>query len=229
MSRPVLARQNFSNAIYRRANTDIASAGGTGSTDPKLTVMSSDNHVYFYSDVNSDRCLDLVRNLRDIDVLLINQRDSRMLGDEHPFVPIWLHINSNGGDLFTALAVADQINMLQSPVYSIVEGCAASAATLISTSCTKRYILPSSFMLIHQLSTMFWGKHEDFEDEIVIQNMAMEAIVNVYAKNTKMSEEFLRESLRRETWMDANDCVKLGLADEIMAVRQNPRFSNVTK
>jgi len=130
--------------------------------------------------------------------------------------PIWLHINSYGGSLFTAFSVADQIALLKTPVYSIVEGICASAATLISLSCAKRYILPNSFMLIHQLSSFMWGTHEQFKDEMEVQQKLMTRLVNFYTSRSKATEEQLRAMLTRDYWMDADEALNLGMVDTIL-------------
>ena len=181
---------------------------------PALTVESIDNHVYFYSRVDEDRCLALMRQLREIDARLRTERLTRSLGADFQ-VPIWLHINSFGGDVFSAFATADQIAQLDTPVYSIAEGCAASAATLISVACTKRYIQPNAYLLIHQFSSFFWGKHEEFKDEMVLQDMLMERFVTFYKAHTHLSKAQVRKKLKHDFWMDAEQAVALGFVDAV--------------
>jgi len=202
--------RHFLNGIEYRADL-----GGEQAATPRLTVETVDNHIYFYADVDSDRCLALIRAVREADSLLRNEHSSRGM-DGMPLIPIWLHIHSYGGSLFTAFSIADQLAMIKSPVYSVVEGICASAGTLISMACTKRFILPSSFMLIHQLSGMVWGTHEQFKDEMTLQSKAMDRLVEFYAQKSKSTNEEIRSMLTRDFWMDAETCVKLGFADEIL-------------
>ncbi len=187
-----------------------------GSDDPqRLTVETVDNHVYFYADVDSDRCLALMRAIRETDADLRSEHLSRGL-DGSPYTPIWLHIHSYGGDLFAGFSVADQLSMIKSPVYAIVEGISASAATLIAMVCTRRYILPNSFMLIHQLSSQMWGTHEQFKDEMNLQSKAMDRLVEFYAAHSKVAAEQIREMLAHDFWMDAEACIENGFVDEIL-------------
>ncbi len=183
---------------------------------PRLTVETMDNHVYFYADVDSDRCLALIRAIREADSELRSEQLSRGLEGQPP-TPIWLHIHSYGGDLFTGFSVADQLAMIKSPVYAVIEGICASAATLIAMSCQQRYILPNSFMLIHQLSSFMWGTHEQFKDEMNLQNKAMDRLVQFYVQRAQVTEEQLREMLTRDFWLDAEACVEHGFVDEILA------------
>jgi ATP-dependent Clp protease, protease subunit len=179
----------------------------------RTTVENDDNHIYFYADVDSEHSLSLMRLVRKIDVKLRTEHIARDSAEQRP---IWLHIHSHGGSLFSGFSLADQLTAVKSPIYSVVEGISASAATLISMACTKRYILPNSFMLIHQLSGFLWGKHEDFRDEMSMQTKAMERLVQFYLKRSKLTEEEIRSRLTRDYWIDADTCVAEGFADEIL-------------
>jgi ATP-dependent protease ClpP protease subunit len=205
---------NIHNRLYAQGIEYRAGIGHSAEI-PRLTVETVDNHIYFYADVDSDRCLALIRSIRETDSRLRGEYLSRDL-EGMPATPIWLHIHSYGGDLFTGFSVADQLKMIQTPIYSIVEGICASAGTLISMSCVKRYILPSSFMLIHQLSGLKWGTHEQFKDEMTLQNKAMDRLVEFYAAHSKTSADEIRSMLTRDFWMDAEAAVKQGFADEVL-------------
>lgn len=181
-----------------------------------LTVESIENHIYFYSDVTPDRCLALIRAIREIDVWLRNERLSRSIPEDYPMQPIWLHINSGGGDLFSGLAISDQIKQFKTPVYSVIEGYAASAATLISMACHKRYILPNSFMMIHQLSSMTWGTYEELKDEVFLQEMVMNRMLDFYANNSNMERAEIENMLKRNSWMDSKQALERKFVDEVI-------------
>lgn len=203
---------------HTRGDMQYKSRGNQQGDGPRLsssTVETIDNHIYFYADVESDKCLDLIRAVREKDSDLRSEHLSRGL-DGQPLTPIWLHIHSYGGSLFTAFSIADQLSMIKSPIYSIVEGVAASAATLLAMSGDKRYILPNSFMLVHQLSSFMWGTHEQFKDELELQNKIMDRLVAFYVSKAKVKEDEIREMLKRDYWMDAEHCVKLGFVDEVL-------------
>ena len=183
---------------------------------PKLTVESFDNHVYFYADVDTDRCLAMIKTIRELDSKLRMERETRWVGgDKHVPHPIWLHIQSGGGDLFAGLAIADQLSMIQTPIYSIIEGLCASAATLISLSCEKRFIMPMGFMLIHQFKTALWGKHEEFKDEMKLQEMLIEMLICFYMDHSKLGRDTVTEMLKHDTWFNASKAIDTGLVDEI--------------
>lgn len=180
------------------------------------TVEVADNRIYFYADVDSTNCLKLTKHLREVDAKLRSENVARGV-DETSQMPIWLHIHSYGGDLFTGFSVADQIQMLHSPVYAVVEGICASAATLIAMACKRRTMLKSSFMLVHQLSGIMWGTHEQFKDQLNLQSKVMDRLVQFYVDHSKVSEDEVRSMLTRDTWLDAETCVNHGFVDAILS------------
>lgn len=179
-----------------------------------LTVETFDTHVYFYSHVDTDRALALMRELRALDQRLRAEALTRNL-EGVAAVPIWLHINSGGGDPFSAFAVADQIARLNTPVHTVIEGVGASAATIISVAGHRRFIQPNSYMLIHQFAAWFVGKYEEFKDEMRLQDMLIDRMATFYASHSKLSKEQMREKLKSDWWLDAYQALEVGLVDQV--------------
>jgi ATP-dependent protease ClpP protease subunit len=181
-----------------------------------VTVETVDNHVWFYAEVDPDRCLETIRRIKEIDIRLLNERYTRDLPDDFPHVPIWLHVNSPGGDLFSGFDMADQLRSIRSPIYSIVEGLCASAATFVALPCDKRYIRPLGKILIHQFWTMHWGSHSEFEDEMKLQKDLMEDMVAFYRRHSGVTKKSLRQMLKHDTWFNAKEALDLGFVDKII-------------
>jgi ATP-dependent Clp protease protease subunit len=135
---------------------------------------------------------------------------------EDYFTPIWLHIQSPGGDLFAGLALADQLSRVKSPIHSIVEGFAASAATLVSMSCSKRFIQPSAFILMHQLGGANFGAYDELQDKMHLLDMMMEVVTEFYVNKTGLEKEVIKNILSRDSWFSAKESLELGLVDEIL-------------
>lgn len=175
-------------------------------------IHSNDNHIYFYSSVTKKSMFELNKEIRHVSQKMID------IGNKYEIDPpsIKLHINSNGGSIFAAMSCIDTIVTCKVPIHSIIEGAAASAATLISVVCEERYIKPHSFMLIHQLSTVFWGKMQEFDDEMKNLGNLMKIIKNIYKKHTKVPPKKLDEILKHDLWWDADTCLKFNLVDEIL-------------
>lgn len=180
--------------------------------DKPVGIEVEENHVYFYCPVMERESLELVRIIRRLDIEMKYLAD-RIGLQQNP--PIHLHIQSPGGDIFSALNICDVISSCKTDVFTYVEGSAASAATMISCSGTKRFITKNSFMLVHQPQIAWAGKHDEFIDEIENQKNIFSAVTQVYLDKTKMSSEQLHEMLTHELWLPASKCIELGLVDEI--------------
>lgn len=181
-------------------------------TEENLDVEESNNDIYFYTGVTKKSVFELNKKLASTSSNLVNI--SNALNIEIP--QINLHINSGGGSLLDSFASIDYIRKCKAPVHSIIEGSAASAATLMSVVAKKRSITKHSFMLIHQLSAGMWGKFESMKDEMNNATMFMDVINDIYSKHTKIPKNVLKDILKRDIYMDAKTCLKYGLVDNIL-------------
>ena len=169
-----------------------------------------ENNLYFYGDITEPNALELNAALYEMDKKLCV---TNLFLDVKPNIN--LRINSYGGSLFAGLATVDAIRNLKSEVHSYIEGAAASAATLISVVCNKRYIGKYSKMLIHQLSASSYGKYTELEDDMENNKHLMDTIKAVYKEYTKVPMKKLNEILKHDLWFDSKTCLKLGLVDFI--------------
>ena len=110
----------------------------------------------------------------------------------------------------------DTILRAKVPVHTYVDGFCASAATFLSVVGSRRFMSRNSYMLIHQLSTQFWGKYSEFEDEKKNLDLMMITIKNIYKKYTKVPLKELNTILKHDLLWDAEMCLEYGLIDEII-------------
>jgi ATP-dependent Clp protease protease subunit len=127
-----------------------------------------------------------------------------------------LYITSNGGLVYQVFGAIDTIRGMKVPVYTICKGIVASAGTLLSLAGKKRYITESSYMLIHELRSGYWGKFTHLSESLENSKQLMEHIKNWYLLRTKMSSEELDEQLRKDISWNAQMCLEKGLVDEII-------------
>ena len=170
-----------------------------------------DNRIYFYAEVDSEQVLKLNRNLREITGEMLH---SARIEERSP-ASIFLHVHSYGGDMFAGFAAMDEVMGCGVPVTSIIDGAAASAATLITVSATHRVIRPHAYVLIHQISSVFWGKYSEMKDEMENMERFMDMLKGVYSTYTKVTPEMLDEILEHDLWFDADTALKYGIVDEI--------------
>jgi ATP-dependent protease ClpP protease subunit len=178
------------------------------------TVETIGNRIYFYSDVTRKEILKLNKEIVQLDNGLMT--NALEWSSPQDAVPIFLHINSNGGSVFDAFAAVDYIRNAKTPTISVIDGCAASAATIMSVVADKRLINKHAYMLIHQLSSWCYGKYEELIDDMKNNDELMKRIKEIYRENTKIPEKKLKEILKRDLWLDAETCLECGLVDEII-------------
>jgi len=183
-------------------------------SDEKRDIIKSVfNRIYFYSDINSTNVLNLVQTLKQNDNEFIVK--SKELNLEN-LIPIYLHIQSYGGEIFSGFSAMDNILMCKSPVITIVDGICASAGTFLSIVGKKRLITKNSYMLIHQLSSFHWGKYSELEDQKQNMDNFMIKIKEIYTEYTKIPKVVLDDILKHDLFFDSNKCLEYGLVDEII-------------
>lgn len=191
----------------------IASLSGGDRVD----VMGT--KIFYYASIEQDKILDLNKHLHEVSgKILMRNNESTLGSNAFTNTPIMLHIKSYGGSVFAGLAGMDTIQDIQKrvPVYTIVEGCSASAGTFLSVVGTKRYMRKNAWMLIHQLSSGFWGKYAEIKDEVENLDRLMDTIKRIYKEHTKVPMKEIDGILKRDIWWDAQTCLKYGLIDEII-------------
>lgn len=195
----------------RHAEAPTPASNTDQSASPK--AEAADTHLYFHCSVQPADVLTLMRSLRETDARLQQESIAR---STYFTTPIWLHVKSYGGSILDAFAVADCIQQCTSPIYSIVEGYACSAASIIAAACTKRLIQPNAYVLIHQFSSFVIGTYEQFKDDMILQDMLIEQMVDFYHAHSKLKRKQVRAMLQRDTWMNAQQALEAGLVDEIL-------------
>ena len=138
-----------------------------------------------------------------------------------------LYINSPGGSVTAGLAIYDTMQYSKSNIQTICVGQAASMAALILAAGTggKRFVLPSSRVLIHQP----WGGAHGQARDIGIQ--AKEIIrlkkltIQYFAKHSGKDFDQIAEDMERDFYMSAEDAVAYGIADSILTREKNGKTS----
>jgi ATP-dependent protease ClpP protease subunit len=180
-------------------------------TEDTSSIVRENNSIYFYSEIDRDSIFKLLGFLREAEeYCLLTSYKTRVEN-----IPIYLHINSNGGCIHSAFSAIDAIKKCRVPVYSVIEGATASAGTLISVVCKKRFIRPNAYMLIHQLSSSCWGKMNEIEDEYKNLTELMERITQIYIDNSKMRKKQLDAMLKHDLWLNTEVAIANGLVDAL--------------
>ena len=183
---------------------------GTEATEKHISVQ--DNKIYFYSGVNRNSCSELNKKMSELETKALTL--SLNLDIDPPAIKIY--INSGGGSVVAGIASMDSILRSKVPIETHVDGFCASAATFMSVVGNYRAMSRNSYMLIHQVSTQFWGTYANFDDEKKNLDLMMKTIKDVYKKYTKLPMRKLDEILKHDLMWDAKTCLEYGLIDEIV-------------
>ena len=173
------------------------------------------DRIIFLDGTVTDLCADLVI----AQLLFLDGQDTEK--------DINLYINSPGGLVTAGLAVYDTMQYLKSDIQTICVGQAASMAALILAAGTpgKRFVLPSSRVLIHQP----WGGVQGQARDIGIQTKEIVRLkkltINYFAKHTGKDESKIATDIERDLFLSAEDAVAYGVVDAILTRERNGKTS----
>ncbi len=141
------------------------------------------------------------------------------LANEDPKADISLYINSPGGSVYDGMAIFDTINFIKPDVATYGIGLQASMGAFLLSSGTKgkRFVLPSSRVMIHQPSSGTQGKVTDQEISLRESIRIKKLLNEILAKNTGQKLSKIEKDVDRDYWMDAKEAVAYGLADKVIA------------
>lgn len=132
---------------------------------------------------------------------------------------ITVKLNSCGGDLYTGIAIHNAIKALGSQVSVIVEGIAASAASVIMCAGDTVQVYPGSLVMIHEpaCTVIDYCNIDDLKGIIKMLNAGIDATAEIYAVKTGDTVEHLKSMMHKETWMTGKDAIENGFADELLS------------
>jgi ATP-dependent Clp protease protease subunit len=158
---------------------------------------------------------DLVANLVVAQMLFLQMED--------PKRDINLYINSPGGSVTAGLAIYDTMQFVTCDVATYCVGVAASMGAVLLTAGTKgkRYALPNSDIMIHQVSGGAQGTASDVERTVEYMFRLKKRLIKIMAHHTGKSEDRIKEDSDRDYWITAEEAKEYGLVDEVVKSRKD--------
>lgn len=193
-----------------------------GMQSPMVVEHSSLNAstISVFDRLMMDRIIFLGEEIDDVVANIINAQLLFLSSDEdEKKEPIWMYINSPGGDCYSGLAVYDTGRMISSPLYTFVMGLAASMAFIIAISGEEghRYALPHSRLLLHQpWSNSGGGQATDIEIANIEMQELKTDLIGIVAEHTKNDKKKVRRDAERDMWFTAKRAVEYGAIDKII-------------
>jgi ATP-dependent Clp protease, protease subunit len=194
------------------------------STLSEKQIYTIGNKIVFMSNINDQSASILIKQLCELEQAILEDKKTIVEPKSTKYVdiilqnkPILLELTTSGGSVISAFSIINCMNNLKVDVHTIINGCAASAGTLISLAGKKRYIYKYSYVLIHEIRSSFWGKLTTIEDQYNNTQKMMTNIIDYYKQYLKMEEKELTDILQRDRFLSPDDCLKIGLVEQILS------------
>jgi len=131
---------------------------------------------------------------------------------EHGPGDITVRINSGGGIAFDGVAIYSLLRSHEGSKHVIVDGIAASAASLILMAGDTREIRDGAMVMIHDAAGLTFGTAADHQRDATVLDKLSDQYAGIYATRSGLGREEVRTLMRAETWFTADEAVSKGLA-----------------
>lgn len=172
------------------------------------------------------------RLLKDRIIFMVGQVEEHManlivaqmlfLESENPTKDISLYINSPGGSVVAALSIYDTMQFIKPDVSTLCLGQAASAGALLLTggAAGKRYSLPNSTIMIHQVLGGYQGQGTDIQIHAKETQRISDVLNGILAHHTGRPISEVEKDTNRDNFMTPQMAKDYGLIDAIMTKRE---------
>jgi ATP-dependent protease ClpP protease subunit len=126
-----------------------------------------------------------------------------------------LRINSPGGNVFDAIAIHNALRLHPANVTTIVDSLAASAASILFMAGDTAMVMPGSQLMVHDASITDSGNPAEMRKLADYLDQQSDNIAGIYAFKSGTAAGVWRNRMSAETWLTADEAVRLGLADKL--------------
>ncbi len=130
---------------------------------------------------------------------------------------IRVRLNSNGGSVFEGTAIYNLLKQHPARVTVTIDGLAASMASIVAMAGDEIEIGDGAYLMIHDPLGYVRGDSEDMREMADLLDKMRDQLVGIYARRTSQSAEQIKEWMKAETWMTAEEAVANRFADRSVA------------
>lgn len=131
--------------------------------------------------------------------------------------PLDVHINSGGGDVADGIAIGNAIRSHKGFKRTIVDGMAASIASVIMQAGDERIVEPGAMVMIHDAFSSCVGNAAEMRKLADDLDKHSDNLAGIYATRAGGTAEQWRDTMKATTWYTADEAVAAGLADKVGA------------
>lgn len=181
---------------------------------------SGERSFDIYSRLLEDRVIFLSGEIND-DVANLVVAQLIYLESKDPTKDISLYINSPGGSVSAGLAIYDTMNYIRCDVSTICIGLAVSMGAFLLSSGTKgkRYALPNSEIMIHQVLGGAQGQATDVEIQTKQLLKIKQKLNRLLAENVGRDITEVEHDTERDNYLSASEAKAYGIIDEVFTTR----------
>ncbi len=171
--------------------------------------LLEDRVIFLSGPINTD-----IANLVVAQLIYLESKD--------PTKDISLYINSPGGEVVAGMAIYDTMNYIRCDVSTICIGMAASMGAFLLSSGTKgkRYALPNSEIMIHQVLGGAQGQASDVEIQTKQLLKLKKKLNSILAENTNKTIEQIEKDTDRDNYLSAQEALEYGIVDQVFYTRK---------
>jgi len=175
--------------------------------------------LFFTKQVNQDSIGDITQK-----IIEINADDEHLkkvyaiYNLKYQPEPIKIYIDSYGGQVYQCFGLLSVMERSQTPIHTIVTGCAMSCGFMMLISGHKRFAHKLSTPLYHQVSGGAIGTVKEIEDELFEAKRLQEKLEEIVKDKTNISKKKLKEifDTKKDWFMTSEEALELGVVDEIL-------------
>lgn len=133
-----------------------------------------------------------------------------------PHSSITVRLNSPGGDAFVGVAIYNLLKSAGVPVRCIVDGLAASAASVIAMAGDVIEMGTGTMLMIHPAMMLAYGSSVDMRSAAELLEKASGAMSEIYAARSGQDRAKVLDLMYAETWMNPQEAIELGFATTLV-------------
>ena len=186
-----------------------------------MEVPNQEGHLSQLSFISKERAFVKIFSGLSVSDVTRLWNDLVVLENNTKIRDVSLFINSPGGDAFSGLALADQIERARRKGFRITahaSGIIASAAVPVFAVCNERFAAPGTIFMVHEAALWKWPGREtasDIRSQNDLMHLLRERYIGKLTANSRLDKAKWEELEKKTTWFSAEKAMDWGLVDKI--------------
>ena len=193
----------------------------TDRINKSMEVPNQEGHLSQLSFISKERAFVKIFSGLSVSDVTRLWNDLVVLENNTKIRDVSLFINSPGGDAFSGLALADQIERARRKGFRITahaSGIIASAAVPVFAVCNERFAAPGTIFMVHEAALWKWPGREtasDIRSQNELMHLLRERYIGKLTANSRLDKNKWEELEKKTTWFSAEKAMDWGLVDKI--------------